>query len=128
MVLDWEVVHFGNPGYDVGQMLTHLILKAAAFPQWGARYFATSLAFWEGYREMTSERITATVSDEAVLQIGALLLARLDGKSPVDYLTEPAARDSISVLGTRLLRERPASIEEAWPLIQSILTKESSSD
>jgi 5-methylthioribose kinase len=55
-------------------------------------------------------------SDQLVRQAGCLLLARVDGKSPVDYLTEDGKRTTRE-LARRLLAQPPASILDAWEML-----------
>ena len=45
--------------------------------------------------------------------VGCLMLARVDGKSPAEYLTEPQ-REHARAAGIALLSDPPGSLEEAW--------------
>ena len=45
--------------------------------------------------------------------VGCLMLARVDGKSPAEYLTEPQ-REHARAAGIALLSDPPSSLEEAW--------------
>ena len=45
--------------------------------------------------------------------VGCLMLARVDGKSPAEYLTEPQ-RERARAAGIELLTTPPGSLEEAW--------------
>jgi predicted TIM-barrel enzyme len=110
LVLDWEIVHFGNAGYDIAQLICHLLLKAHRPGAAWSDYEAAIQAFSMAYSVGLTPRRTAAVEDEAMLQLGCLLLARVDGKSPVEYLNEDA-RDHVRRLGRRILRERPARLE-----------------
>jgi D-3-phosphoglycerate dehydrogenase len=84
VILDFEVTHWGDPRFDVALCLSHLILKTQ-------RHSATSFAvrqaitsFIAGYRAHGP-----SVLDRDLVQItGCLLLARLEGASPVDYLAD----------------------------------------
>jgi 5-methylthioribose kinase len=80
-VLDFEVAHFGNPVFDVAFMLAHLVLTALHTGRDDVR--RTGDAFVAAYREHC-----AVGDDELALHVGALVLARTDGKSLEDYLTE----------------------------------------
>jgi hypothetical protein len=46
-------------------------------------------------------------------QLGTCVLARLDGTSPVDYLTDPAARDAARAFGRSLLLDPVADLDAA---------------
>lgn len=84
-VLDWEVAHAGNPVFDVAFLLTHLLLKAVRRPSWAGRYRAAAEAFLAAYRAGT-RAVGSPPQDVLDRQVACLLLARVDGKSPVEYL------------------------------------------
>lgn len=81
IVLDAECAWFGDPAFDTAFMLTHLHLKALLHPH------AVTLvpAFWSAYTHACGhdhEELTVKL-------LLCLLLARVHGKSPVEYLSEP---------------------------------------
>ena len=88
-LLDFEVVHLGNPVFDLAFMLNHMTLKAIHRPEWAERYCSAARGFWNAY--LASARRQAgdeeTLERDTVRQMGALLLARIDGKSPAEYIT-----------------------------------------
>jgi aminoglycoside phosphotransferase (APT) family kinase protein len=83
-VLDHEVAHWGDPVFDLAFMLNHLLIKAFIFSD--ARYRDLARTFLDAYGP--DPRLEArTMSHVAVL-----MLARVDGKSPLAYLTEEQRR------------------------------------
>jgi tRNA A-37 threonylcarbamoyl transferase component Bud32 len=88
-VLDHEVARVGAAVYDLAFLVSHLMLKAVHRPDAGAVYAAASTAFLDAYAAANPRPVDP-------LRLGAhaaaLLLARVDGKSPVPYLTEPERR------------------------------------
>ncbi len=88
-LLDFEVVHLGNPVFDLAFMLNHLTLKAIHRPDLAVQYNAAAIAFWSAYCANAPALATPAVriEREAVRQMGVLLLARVDGKSPAEYVT-----------------------------------------
>ena len=107
MAIDFEVVHFGDPSFDSAFMLNHLLLKSFARPQWRTIYVEAALGFWRAYPSAIPE---APWIEPATLQhLGWLLLARIDGKSPVEYLREP-------VIAGRGATLRPQSHPRAAPI------------
>ena len=52
--------------------------------------------------------------------VGCLLLARVDGKSPVEYLDEPE-RGEVRALATRLIRTPPAVLDDLFALLEETL-------
>lgn len=104
-LLDFEVVHLGHPAFDLAFMLNHLTLKAIHRPTIAAQYNAAAAAFWSGYIAATLD--TYEYADEleadTVSQLGVLLLARVDGKSPAEYITDAPDKDRVRVLARTIL-------------------------
>jgi hypothetical protein len=48
-----------------------------------------------------------------VAEVGCLLLARIDGKSPVEYITDEPTRDLVRDLGAQLVTEGGDSVPGA---------------
>ena len=88
VILDAECATMGDAAFDVAFCLNHLILKALHLPQSRHHIMANVAQFWAAYaRHITWENPQATESRLCAL-LPALMLARVDGKSPVEYLTE----------------------------------------
>ncbi len=107
MMVDCEVGHYGDPAFDIGFFLSHLVLKAFhAGNQW-AEYLQLVDAFWLAYggvmQAFLSEDYVALQS-RTLHHLGGCLLARMDGKSKIDYLQEPQ-QETVRAVGRRLLCE-----------------------
>ena len=93
-VTDFEVAHYGDPTFDLGFLVSHLLLKAVADPEHGDALRESASAFLQGYeathRAVTGDRHLAEVT-------AALMAARVDGRSPVEYLS-PTQQDEIRSL------------------------------
>ena len=48
--IDWEVIHYGDPSFDVGFLLNHLLLKSIARPQWRREFAGLARVFIEALR------------------------------------------------------------------------------
>jgi aminoglycoside phosphotransferase (APT) family kinase protein len=84
VIVDWEVAHWGDPRFDVAFCLTHLLLKARRRDADDQALTSAAGQFLAGYAETGP-----AVLDDALYPIaGCLLLARLDGDSPVEYLAD----------------------------------------
>jgi len=110
-ILDFEVAHVGDPVFDVAFMLHHLILKAV-HTRSVDRLLELARAFTSAYRATARNDV---FDDPRYLaaQIGCLLVARVEGKSPAEYLTAED-RTAIDAEGTRLLLEGRGSLESFW--------------
>jgi aminoglycoside phosphotransferase (APT) family kinase protein len=86
VLLDAECAWYGDPAFDAAFCLNHLLLKAVHVTAIRAALLAQALALfaaWLGHfpagLRRAAERRTATL-------LPCLMLARVDGKSPVEYL------------------------------------------
>ncbi|HYZ01073.1 MAG TPA: phosphotransferase [Candidatus Binatia bacterium] len=112
-VVDAEVSHYGDPGFDTGFLLTHLALKSIHRPADRSSYEACALAFWAAYVEGPGGRAPL---DATLGHLAALLLSRVHGKSPAEYLDE-GGRARAGALGESLLLRPPASLDGVWERI-----------
>jgi aminoglycoside phosphotransferase (APT) family kinase protein len=88
-VLDFEVAHWGDPIFDVAFMLNHLFIKAIHVVGAGKRLREAALAFWQRY----DRAVDWEIERDTVTELAVLMLARVDGKSPVEYInTETGER------------------------------------
>jgi 5-methylthioribose kinase len=110
-VIDFEVAHLGDPAFDVAFMLNHLLLKRLHLGDAGHEIEGCVRSFWKGYSDAVRRELTP--DPHYVLgHVGCLMVARVDGKSPAEYLT-PADREAARTVGSRLLLAPPASLETA---------------
>jgi len=110
VLLDAECAWFGDPAFDVAFCLNHFLLKAAHLP-------ASADALMAAYRAFTGAYLGHVRWEPRPLleaRVGALLpgltLARIDGKSPVEYLGEPQRR-AVRSAAVALLQSPPCPLE-----------------
>lgn len=108
-VIDFEVAHLGDPSFDPAFLASHLLMKAIHLPYWRDRFRAAWDAFFGAY---LTEAPEVDIS-HLLRQIGCLLLARVDGKSPAEYLN-PAQKLRTHAFGVLLLTDPVDTIDEAW--------------
>src|SRR5439155_24559038 len=107
-LLDAECAWFGEPAFDVAFCLTHLLLKSVWKPAHTTAYLACYHAFAARYRAGVDWDDPAAVEGRAAALLPGLLLARIDGKSPVEYITAEDDRQRVRRVTLALLR-RPAA-------------------
>ncbi len=91
VLLDCEVAWYGDPAFDVAFLLTHLLLKGLYHSPHQLGLDAMSRSFWERYVQIAQCAIDCAALELRVARLLLmLLLARVDGKSPVEYLTQTA--------------------------------------
>ncbi len=115
-VIDWEVAHVGDATFDPAWIIGHLLLKSIRRPESSTDLSEAGRRFLAG---LEAELAGCVAHDPAqsIRQIGCLLLARVDGKSPVEYLDEDG-RGTARALGRRLLTSPPATITDTWELLR----------
>jgi 5-methylthioribose kinase len=110
VLLDHEVIHFGDPGFDLGFSLTHLLSKAHHVPGKRVDFAAAAVAYWSRYRGTLGDvPFAAALEPRAVRHTLGCLLARVRGRSPLEYLdTDERARQAAAVL--RLMTDPPLTV------------------
>ena len=91
---------------DLGLCLAHLLLKAFHRPDKCEHYLELIRAFWRGYGAAANFCPPQELEARGIAHLGACLLARIDGTSPVDYLPQEEKRTTVRGLGRQLLLER----------------------
>ena len=105
VIIDWEVAWFGDPAFDAAFLLSHLYLKAF----YHRRRFGGDIrlaqtargAYLEGLRDKGAAPLAGRVARLLLM----LLLARIDGKSPVEYITEDEDKARLRGFATAMLAD-----------------------
>ncbi len=120
-LVDFEVIHWGDPAFDSGFLLNHLFLKTFHQPRFGAEYIGLAREFWKTLLSALALGAQGASDFErmTVLHLGGLMLARVDGKSPVEYITDVPTQEKVRKTAKRILRERPRHVEEVIGLVLS---------
>jgi 5-methylthioribose kinase len=103
VIVDAECAWFGDPAFDLAFVLNHLLLKAAWRPQWKEHYVDAFDALCAAYLSHATWEPSARLEARTAALLPALMLARIDGKSPVEYITEPAIKDRVRAFAGELL-------------------------
>lgn len=109
VLLDAECATMGDGVFDVAFCLNHLALKAIHLPGSRARLVQAILAFWAAYRPRLTWEDPAAFEARVARLLPMLMLARVDGKSPVEYLT-PARQAQVRALARALISQSAARI------------------
>jgi aminoglycoside phosphotransferase (APT) family kinase protein len=116
VILDAECAWYGDPAFDVAFVLNHLLLKGAWRPQWRARYVDAFDALVAAYRAHVRWEPWRVLDRRTAALLPGLLLARVDGKSPAEYLTD-ADKPAIRAFARALLvqpADSLAAIAARW--------------
>src|SRR5204863_7879648 len=88
ILLDHEVIHFGDPGFDLGFSLSHFLSKGHHLPQHRRAFIEAANTYWATYRQALGEvPWNKDLEELTVRHTLGCLLARVAGRSPLEYLT-----------------------------------------
>lgn len=96
VVVDAEVGWFGDPVFDTTFLLTHFYLKALLHAADPEPTLSLVPAFWQAYSTALGSPADADLESRTTRLVLCLLLARVHGKSPVEYLTQTSQRDFLT--------------------------------
>ncbi len=86
-ILDFEVVHIGDPSFDLGFLTNHFILKAIKHKQWAMSFINLATYTADTYLSRVDFTDPKELEYNTIKVLALLFLARVDGKSPAEYIT-----------------------------------------
>ncbi len=120
-LIDFEVIHWGDPAFDAAFLMNHLFLKALHQPEFAAQYFAAVREFWKALGAELQGGTSRGFEALILRHLGALMLARIDGKSPVEYIREEETKERVRTVAKQILREQPQRLEQAVQIVVRVL-------
>lgn len=121
--LDAECATWGDPSFDVAFCTNHLLLKSIYMPERAAAILGAAEGMWRRYREHVCWEDPTQLEARIAALLPALALARVDGKSPVEYLDE-TSRERVRSFAIPLIRQPAARIAD---IAESVLRLSSAS-
>jgi aminoglycoside phosphotransferase (APT) family kinase protein len=115
--LDAECAWWGDPAFDIAFCLNHLLLKCLWTPAASSAFLASFDALACAYVETVDWEPRDELERRAAGLLPGLFLARIDGKSPVEYVTEDRQREQVRRVAGELLKhpvDRLQSVRAAW--------------
>lgn len=116
-LVDFETGHYGDPAFDLGFFLSHLLLKTVLHAERFDEFAKLTRVFWKAYFDTLGPLATRWFSGpgfftprlfrRTVGQLAACMLARVDGTSKIDYLKDPRDIDAVRAFGKDLLLTPP---------------------
>ena len=110
--LDAECAWYGDPAFDVAFCLNHLLLKCLVQPREREALRASFDAFVDAYFSRAAFEPRSGLEGRAASLLPGLLLARVDGKSPVEYLTDERDRELVRRVAAPMILRPPAVLAE----------------
>ena len=115
--LDAECAWYGDPAFDLAFCLNHLLLKGAWVPESRADYLVCFDGLARAYLAGVNWERAGALEARAASLLPGLLLARVDGKSPVEYLQDEAQKARVRRVAREFLSSPPrllAALRERW--------------
>ncbi len=117
LLLDAECATWSDPAFDLAFCLNHLLLKCLWTPASSTDFLHCFKALTTSYLSSVDWELPSDLEARAARLLPGLLLARVDGKSPVEYVTQEHQRDQVRRVASALLI-KPANhlqeIAQAW--------------
>jgi aminoglycoside phosphotransferase (APT) family kinase protein len=117
VLLDAECAWYGDPAFDLAFCLNHMLLKCTWRPQWTARYLECFVALGQSYLDGVRWEPRADIEARTARLLPGLLLARVDGKSPVEYLPDDVEdsrtrREAVRAVGRHFLLQPVSALAD----------------
>jgi aminoglycoside phosphotransferase (APT) family kinase protein len=115
--LDAECAWFGDPAFDLAFCLNHLLLKGARAGADRATFHVAFVSLLRAYLRGVDWENADDLEARGAQLLPALFLARVDGKSPVEYLERESEREAVRRCATPLIVDPPSrlmDVAEAW--------------
>lgn len=113
VLLDAECAWYGDPAFDLAFCVNHLLLKSLVVSGRRTELLRSARALADAYVERVTWEAPETLESRAASLLPALLLARVDGKSPVEYLTDERHHELVRDAASSLLRAPAATVADA---------------
>ena len=110
--LDAETCCVGDPAFDLAFCLNHLLLKGVWHPEHAALYAASFAALKNAYFAEADWEEPAALESRTARLLAAFLLARIDGKSPVEYITSDHDKAFVRVMAKDFLNDPAKTLDE----------------
>jgi len=116
VLLDHEVIHWGDQAFDLGFSLTHLLSKAHYLVNQRTAFADAALRYWRSYHQTVLAGAQAApvwcdnLERFTIRHTLACLLARAYGRSPLEYLSHDQRKKQVEVVLTAF-HAQPVSVE-----------------
>ena len=115
--LDAETACYGDPVFDLAFCINHLLLKCVWHPEHRIKYLESFLVLKNAYLAGVTWEAPSQTEKRAAILLAMLLLARIDGKSPVEYLTAEKDRAFVRETARGFIAQGEESLDtiaEVW--------------
>jgi len=132
VLVDFETGHFGDPAFDLGFFLSHLLLKTVLFASRRSEYLALVKEFLKRYfaelrvPDRSSPMSSSALAGRTIPHLAACMLSRIDGTSRIDYLREERQQKLVRHFCRDLFLSPPTDLNAVFDKLDGELSKEPS--
>ncbi len=116
-ILDYEVAHFGHPSFDLAFFFNHFMLKSVKNRQWRDAYLNMLLYMAGIYFSGVDCMAPALLEAQTTELLAFMLLARMDGKSPAEYIVRDEDKDLVRRVAFAILRDDTQTLRGATDIL-----------
>lgn len=124
VILDAECAWYGDPAFDLAFCLNHLLLKCIPCAAASKELLQCFDRMSESYLAGVNWEESGDCEERVAHLLSALLLARVDGKSPVEYISSDKQGNGVRRVAKRLLLEPVSRLNEVAALWEKELSNE----
>lgn len=121
--LDAECAWYGDPAFDLAFCLNHLLLKCIWTPASTDDFLTCFGSMTDAYLPAVDWEPAAVLEQRTAALLPGLLLARIDGASPVEYITREADKNRVRRAAKTALLNRPKTLREIRSLYREEILK-----
>jgi hypothetical protein len=115
-VLDYEVACYGHPVFDLAFFAAHFVLKAVKHKQWAGAYISMLKYMLEIYFTEIRFMNAANLEEGFIKLLALLLLARIDGKSPAEYIDAETDKELVRKMAFEIIQNKQPSYKKVLSL------------
>ena len=102
-ITDFEVAHFGHPCFDLAFLSNHLILKSIHMECFSAAYLCMLEYVLDIYFDSAIFMDNMALEKSFLKLLPLLMIARVDGKSPVEYIVLDVVKQFVRVTAYNII-------------------------
>ena len=112
VLLDAECATWSDPAFDLAFCLNHFLLKCLWTPEACADFLHCFAVFVVSYLAGVDWESPQALEGRAARLLPGLFLARVDGKSPVEYITDETQRDQVRRIASAFLLKPTSQLQD----------------
>ena len=120
-ITDYEVSHYGHPCFDIGFLSNHLILKSIHMREFGGAFLSMLQYVLDIYFDEMNFMPKDELETSFVRVLPLLMIARVDGKSPVEYIVDPNVKEFVRKAAYAIVDEKITNRESLLKLLNKLV-------